>query len=155
MSRAFLEACVRTHVGNCLGLLRTICSSCSESSCVAFFFSSRRRHTRYWRDWSSDVCSSDLGVDDPPPAVGGPLDVRMPSLLLGARRPVCTSPPPGVVLNWTCGRCGGPCRLPNVIVPRPAACRRDAGRPRAPDDDHRQDVPRRRRQGPPPLWPPP
>src|SRR3712207_9514605 len=27
-------------------------------ACV--FFSSRRRHTRYWRDWSSDVCSSDL-----------------------------------------------------------------------------------------------
>src|SRR3712207_6828398 len=27
---------------------------------VIFFFSSRRRHTRYWRDWSSDVCSSDL-----------------------------------------------------------------------------------------------
>src|SRR3712207_6935707 len=25
-----------------------------------FFFSSRRRHTIYWRDWSSDVCSSDL-----------------------------------------------------------------------------------------------
>src|SRR5438445_8209919 len=25
-----------------------------------FFFSSRRRHTSYWRDWSSDVCSSDL-----------------------------------------------------------------------------------------------
>src|ERR1035437_7566462 len=23
------------------------------------FFSSRRLHTRYWRDWSSDVCSSD------------------------------------------------------------------------------------------------
>src|SRR3712207_7475838 len=28
--------------------------------CDIFFFSSRRRHTRYWRDWSSDVCSSDL-----------------------------------------------------------------------------------------------
>src|SRR3712207_8465463 len=28
-----------------------------------FFFSSRRRHTRYWRDWSSDVCSSDLQPD--------------------------------------------------------------------------------------------
>ena len=28
-----------------------------------FFFSSRRRHTRYWRDWSSDVCSSDLCHD--------------------------------------------------------------------------------------------
>src|SRR5690606_39494407 len=26
----------------------------------AFFFSSRRRHTRFSRDWSSDVCSSDL-----------------------------------------------------------------------------------------------
>src|SRR3712207_8257657 len=29
---------------------------------VVLFFSSRRRHTRYWRDWSSDVCSSDLAV---------------------------------------------------------------------------------------------
>src|SRR5215469_4879466 len=33
---------------------------------VFFFFSSRRRHTRSLRDWSSDVCSSDLarGVAD-------------------------------------------------------------------------------------------
>src|SRR3712207_8262962 len=30
---------------------------------VVVFFSSRRRHTRYWRDWSSDVCSSDLAAD--------------------------------------------------------------------------------------------
>src|SRR5256884_1990752 len=31
-----------------------------------FFFSSRRRHTRCSRDWSSDVCSSDLKrVGDP------------------------------------------------------------------------------------------
>src|SRR5690625_7946970 len=29
---------------------------------MAFVFSSRRRHTRWPRDWSSDVCSSDLGV---------------------------------------------------------------------------------------------
>src|SRR5437660_10971127 len=28
--------------------------------CLFFFFSSRRRHTRWPRDWSSDVCSSDL-----------------------------------------------------------------------------------------------
>src|SRR5438874_3270459 len=28
--------------------------------CAYFFFSSRRRHTRSLRDWSSDVCSSDL-----------------------------------------------------------------------------------------------
>src|SRR5690606_40316292 len=40
-----------------------------------FFFSSRRRHTRFSRDWSSDVCSSDLtparrgdrGPPHPPP----------------------------------------------------------------------------------------
>src|SRR5205807_6947479 len=28
---------------------------------LLFFFSSRRRHTRLQGDWSSDVCSSDLG----------------------------------------------------------------------------------------------
>src|SRR5699024_11492502 len=30
------------------------------NSSLLFFFSSRRRHTRSKRDWSSDVCSSDL-----------------------------------------------------------------------------------------------
>src|SRR6266702_6604643 len=29
---------------------------------IFFFFSSRRRHTSWPRDWSSDVCSSDLAV---------------------------------------------------------------------------------------------
>src|SRR2546430_7962011 len=33
---------------------------------VVFFFSSRRRHTRFDCDWSSDVCSSDLGQRLPP-----------------------------------------------------------------------------------------
>src|SRR5437867_3603744 len=34
--------------------------------CILFFFSSRRRHTRSYGDWSSDVCSSDLeGVGTP------------------------------------------------------------------------------------------
>src|SRR5207249_5508422 len=37
----------------CFLILLTICS-------FFFFFSSRRRHTRSKRDWSSDVCSSDL-----------------------------------------------------------------------------------------------
>src|SRR3989337_4539366 len=40
-----------------------------------FFFSSRRRHTRCYRDWSSDVCSSDLPLRAEPGdrrlAVGG------------------------------------------------------------------------------------
>src|SRR6267154_2974947 len=34
---------------------------CYISDVSAFFFSSRRRHTRWTGDWSSDVCSSDLG----------------------------------------------------------------------------------------------
>src|SRR5438874_7473120 len=33
---------------------------CSLGQTCCFFFSSRRRHTRSLRDWSSDVCSSDL-----------------------------------------------------------------------------------------------
>src|SRR5258707_1982908 len=41
-----------------------------------FFFSSRRRHTRYWRDWSSDVCSSDL-----PTSNGGADGIRTHDLL--------------------------------------------------------------------------
>src|SRR5476651_2916023 len=41
-----------------------------------FFFSSRRRHTRYWRDWSSDVCSSDLD--------GYVLEISSPNISGGA-----------------------------------------------------------------------
>src|SRR5205809_7291754 len=38
---------------------------CNKSNSRAFFFfSSRRRHTRCSRDWSSDVCSSDLARSD-------------------------------------------------------------------------------------------
>src|SRR5690606_23106817 len=43
---------------------------------LIFFFSSRRRHTRFSRDWSSDVCSSDLRVSvsggPPRPITRGP-----------------------------------------------------------------------------------
>src|SRR5690606_30195714 len=42
-----------------------------------FFFSSRRRHTRFSRDWSSDVCSSDLctvGIEPPKSNWAQPLD---------------------------------------------------------------------------------
>src|SRR5437867_460978 len=31
---------------------------------ISFFFSSRKRHTRSYGDWSSDVCSSDLSGDE-------------------------------------------------------------------------------------------
>src|SRR2546422_1633281 len=40
------------ETSRCLGL--------SVCTLFFFFFSSRRRHTRCSRDWSSDVCSSDL-----------------------------------------------------------------------------------------------
>src|SRR5690348_17402971 len=36
---------------------------------MIFFFSSRRRHTRWTGDWSSDVCSSDLALSSD--TVGG------------------------------------------------------------------------------------
>src|SRR5690606_40225922 len=38
---------------------------------AAFFFSSRRRHTRFSRDWSSDVCSSDLTTWEDLVTIGG------------------------------------------------------------------------------------
>src|SRR5690606_12154857 len=37
---------------------------------MSFFFSSRRRHTRFSRDWSSDVCSSDLGASTDSTKIG-------------------------------------------------------------------------------------
>src|SRR2546429_4661633 len=45
----------------------------SERRPTLFFFSSRRRHTRCSRDWSSDVCSSDLLEPD----AGGALRVHL------------------------------------------------------------------------------
>src|SRR3712207_8879626 len=60
---------------------------------VLFFLSSRRRHPIYWRDWSSDVCSSDLpGFSLGEPFVAGApyldswLGARTYSLLVGLRQ---------------------------------------------------------------------
>src|SRR5437660_11395250 len=52
----------------CLALCLWLSSACS--CFVFFFFSSRRRHTRWPRDWSSDVCSSDLVAPAPGAALG-------------------------------------------------------------------------------------
>src|SRR5207248_7794791 len=41
---------------------RIACTGSLRFWVVAFFFSSRRRHTRSYGDWSSDVCSSDLST---------------------------------------------------------------------------------------------
>src|SRR5437868_7338497 len=40
--------------------IRTGMTTVGQAGSPIFFFSSRRRHTRSKRDWSSDVCSSDL-----------------------------------------------------------------------------------------------
>src|SRR5260370_609602 len=58
----------RSSLTDCRGSTRVrfeerCASSAHEHKACAqlFFFSSRRRHTRFKCDWSSDVCSSDLG----------------------------------------------------------------------------------------------
>src|SRR5438046_4684048 len=51
-----------------------------------FFFSSRRRHTRLVSDWSSDVCSSDLGDLVRGPLPGGAADRALGGALRPARR---------------------------------------------------------------------
>src|SRR2546429_1746810 len=57
------------------------------ATCLVFFFSSRRRHRRCSRDWSSDVCSSDLllAATITVPIYGKFSDVfgRKPMLLIG------------------------------------------------------------------------
>src|SRR2546421_4442271 len=56
-----------------LSAVCVVCGKCGYASsvfCFFFFFSSRRRHTRSDRDWSSDVCSSDLEYVDYVMALG-------------------------------------------------------------------------------------
>src|SRR5439155_18689829 len=69
----------------------------SRRNIFIFFFSSRRRHTRWPRDWSSDVCSSDLAKDWEPFAIsllakllGGSDAARLHQVLVRERR-VATS----------------------------------------------------------------
>src|SRR6266511_5077599 len=65
-----------------------------------FFFSSRRRHTRFSRDWSSDVCSSDLLSC----CVVGISALAMPS---PARAPTFRNTAPGV--SYTGSKECAPC----------------------------------------------
>src|SRR5690606_40648885 len=44
-------------------------------------FSSRRRHTWFSRDWSSDVCSSDLEPEPPADRAGGEIGAVLPERL--------------------------------------------------------------------------
>src|SRR5690606_24499658 len=68
----------------------SVCTSVLLCFCLFlffFFFSSRRRHTRFSRDWSSDVCSSDLQDQQPLGSVPERRGVRR-ALVLPAVRSV-------------------------------------------------------------------
>src|SRR3712207_9401081 len=72
-----------------------------------FFFSSRRRHTRYWRDWSSDVCSSDLGAQCGGRLLGGRLgagDRRRPVRVRRGRPLAAVVPPSAATAVLAQGR---------------------------------------------------
>src|SRR5690349_7044709 len=105
-----------------------------------FFFSSRRRHTRSLRDWSSDVCSSDLGrwrTRSSTSASGNP---RPPSPRRGGTRSTSPSPSRSAAAScWHFWCSAGPSRSSSG---RPAATPRRA-RTRPP--------PRCRRSRPPEL----
>src|SRR2546430_15093998 len=66
--------------------------SCDQMVILGFFFfSSRRRHTRFDCDWSSDVCSSDLDQDDLVTAAGAtgfaPAEsIRADQIVIGGAR---------------------------------------------------------------------
>src|SRR5579884_3924832 len=62
---------------------------------VFVFFSSRRRHTRWPRDWSSDVCSSDLGTPPDCGLTGAPTDSGEPPRMLPACTRIKACPYPG------------------------------------------------------------
>src|SRR5690348_18194706 len=53
----------------CIFVLCVFCNSFYLLFIFFFFFSSRRRHTRWTGDWSSDVCSSDLFLEQLEPGV--------------------------------------------------------------------------------------
>src|SRR6266496_4897681 len=54
---------------------------------LCFFFSSRRRHTRSLRDWSSDVCSSDLSLDSSCRKLDFRFDLVVTAERVGAYKP--------------------------------------------------------------------
>src|SRR2546422_6463674 len=84
-------------------------------SAFFFFFSSRRRHTRCSRDWSSDVCSSDLQSPESLAQIGGP------QCSDGNRVGPARIPCPGAVLGYSARihlecRCTRPTRTPSEVV---------------------------------------
>src|SRR6266496_3848687 len=108
-----------------------------------FFFSSRRRHTRSLRDWSSDVCSSDLckpSVIPATPRSAEPLrPARTTRLKEGGSEPRQTVSATSHSLEWA----GAAAALPTATR---AAAPRAASAPFT-DPDDRAQAERLRRRG--------
>src|SRR6266481_8731580 len=86
---------------------------------LLFFFSSRRRHTRWNCDWSSDVCSSDLywtarhhgvAASPPPPLLRLHGERIVDALLLGEASKIGSTPPSSVITVY------GPLAPPSVAT---------------------------------------
>src|SRR5207245_6352426 len=78
-----------TSTSSYASVMDSRCAPAPVSLCLAFFFSSRRRHTICYRDWSSDVCSSDLtqtrltsGADNEGSAGSGSFESRDEGLVV-------------------------------------------------------------------------
>src|SRR5260370_2309618 len=76
-------------------------STVLELTDVSFFFSSRRRHTRFKCDWSSDVCSSDLIRLTSHPGTGSAsrFPIRWDAKTARERGPVIATPNSGADRN--------------------------------------------------------
>src|SRR5690606_40737557 len=75
------------------------------------FFSSRRRHTRFSRDWSSDVCSSDLGVQAGEVQIDLPAVVARKDEVVGNKRAgmeARVAASPNITPYWAEARFTGP-----------------------------------------------
>src|SRR6266542_1133431 len=86
-----------------------------------FFLSSRRRHTSCYRDWSSDVCSSDLSRRWAHPRPGSRArSCRTPACRSGSKAASCTRPAP-ITSVASCPRCSTPEQASSAVVaaPRP------------------------------------
>src|SRR5438445_13822022 len=86
---------------------------------LLFFFSSRRRHTRYWRDWSSDVCSSDLSAAQRKPTIG---EIKSDLPMFAA----CTQSTPLVPVRAAINGFA----MPTPIIEPISVCELEAGKPK-------------------------
>src|SRR6266498_4278079 len=100
--------------------------------CVfCFFFSSRRRHTRCGRDWSSDVCSSDLEALSVTPFSPTSLERGIDGVLVSAARVISAHRADGLSPEGNAGRIGDQAELMATLIARlrariePAARRQD------------------------------